>query len=418
MYPGRFFSAAILAGTAAILWGTSGAAFADFALNLPEPATPGARDIYAIHMLTTSVVAIFSLLVFAVVGYAVYRFRKSRGFQPDQNLHKGWIGSWAWIVIPALVLGVDLTIAGSAERVLENLWNVPKDRDMMEIKVTGHQWWWEYEYLDHDLRVESRFLDQATAGDLYLRDVDNRLVLPTHTRIRFLNTSADVNHAFWVSELGFKKDAIAGYITETWAVLDREGVFRGQCAELCGTWHARMPIVVEAVSAERFEAWVNEQKLRTAEALAEATADKVWTMDDLMEKGRNLYNKNCSACHQLDGKGLAPAFPPLVAGAPFSAPEEMARPLAERGFLKDGKITLGPLDKHMDIVINGIPATAMQSWGQLNDLEIAAMVTYERNAWGNNSGEVVQPADVARARPASAAADMSENIANPEDGQE
>lgn len=374
------------------------AARAELGYNLPEPASLGARDIYDIHHLTTTVVAVLLVIVAGVVGYSLYTHRKSRGFVADQTLHKGRFGRWSWVLIPVVVLGVDMTIAGKAEQVLESLWEVPKDKEMMEVKVTGHQWWWEYEYLDQDIRVESRYTPEDQSKDLYLREVDNRLVLPTHTRIRFLHTSADVNHAFWVPEIGFKKDAIAGYITETWTVLDREGVYRGQCAELCGTWHARMPIVVEAVSAERFGAWVEEQKLKMAAATAEASSDKVRSREELMEMGRNLYNKNCAACHQLDGKGLPPAFPPLIAGSAFSGGENMTKPLEERGFLKDGKIVLGPVEKHLDIVVNGIPGTSMQSWKQLNDLEIAAIVTYERNAFGNDSGEVVQPPDVGKAR--------------------
>ncbi len=382
------------------------AARAELGYNLPEPASLGARDIYDIHHLTTTVVAALLAIVVGVVGYSLYTHRKSRGFVADQTLHQGRFGRWSWVLIPVVVLGVDMTIAGKAEQVLESLWEVPKDKEMMEVKVTGHQWWWEYEYLDQDIRVESRYTPEEQSKELYLREVDNRLVLPTHTRIRFLHTSADVNHAFWVPEIGFKKDAIAGYITETWTVLDREGVYRGQCAELCGTWHARMPVVVEAVSAERFGAWVEEQKLKMAAATAEASSDRVRSMEELMEMGRNLYNKNCAACHQLDGKGLPPAFPPLIAGSAFSGGENMTKPLEERGFLKDGKIALGPVESHVDIVVNGIPGTSMQPWQQLNDLEIAAIVTYERNAFGNDSGEVIQPSDVGKARGAGAAASM------------
>ena len=389
---------AVRAAVGAMLLAGYTAARAELGYNLPEPASLGARDIYDIHHLTTTVVAVLLAIVVGVVGYSLYTHRKSRGFVADQTLHKGRFGRWSWVLIPVVVLGVDMTIAGKAEQVLESLWEVPKDKEMMEVKVTGHQWWWEYEYLDQDIRVESRYTPEEQSKDLYLREVDNRLVLPTHTRIRFLHTSADVNHAFWVPEIGFKKDAIAGYITETWTVLDKEGVYRGQCAELCGTWHARMPIVVEAVSAERFGAWVEEQKQKMAAATAEASSDKVRSKEELMEMGRNLYNKNCAACHQLDGKGLPPAFPPLIAGSAFSGGENMTKPLEERGFLKDGKIVLGPVEKHLDIVVNGIAGTSMQSWKQLNDLEIAAIVTYERNAFGNDSGEVIQPRDVGAAR--------------------
>ena len=394
-------------GRAAALWLASGlftSAFAEMRFNFPDPASAGARDIYDIHMLTMRITTVLLLIVYCIVCYSLFVHRKSRGAVPDQKFHLGTFGRWAWVMVPVLVLGVDLSIAGSAEKVLHSLWLVPKDKDMLEIKVVGHQWWWEFEYLDHKLTVESRALPPEKAGDLYLRDVDNRLVLPTNSKIRFLHTSADVNHAFWVPELGMKKDAIAGYVTETWAIIDREGVFRGQCAELCGTWHARMPIVVEAVSNDRFKTWLEEQHKVAAAAAAEASTDKVWAKEDLMERGRDAYNKNCAACHQLDGKGLPPAFPPIVAGAPFPAAPALTKPLEERGFLKDGKVVLGPLANHLDIILHGISGTAMQPWAQLNNLDIAAIATYERNAWGNATGDVVQPADVEKARAAQVSA--------------
>lgn len=382
----------------------AGFAHAEYGINFPDPVTPSARDIYHIHMRTMTIVTVLLVVVFAIVLYSLYAHRKSRGYIADQNFHKGWFGRWSWMLVPALVLGVDMMIASPAEEVLQRLWLVPKDKDMMDVKVTGHQWWWEYEYLDQDVKVESRFVPQEKAGDLYLREVDNPLVLPTNTKIRFLHTSADVNHSFWVPQLGFKKDAIAGYITETWATIEKEGIYRGQCAQLCGTWHARMPIVVQAVSPEKFNAWVAEQKTKMAAAEVEASSGKTWSKDDLMGKGQGLYNNNCAACHQLDGKGLPPAFPPLMAGGAFPAAENMSKPLEERGFLKDGKIILGPVPKHLDIVLNGIPGTAMQAWKQLNDLDLAAIVTYERNAFNNNTGDVVQPADVAKARSVNATA--------------
>lgn len=364
-----------LFGAAALLAG-SGEALAELGVNFPPPASAGAQEIYDIHMLTVTIATVLTIAVFAVVLFAILRFRKSRGYEADQNFHKTWFGRWSWIVVPAMVLGVDLTIASSAQRVLENIWVVPRDQNLMDVKVTGHQWWWEFEYLDHGIKVESRYTPQERAGDLYLREVDNRLVLPTDTRIRFLHTSVDVLHAFWVPELGFKKDAIPGYVTETWTELNREGVFRGQCAELCGTWHSHMPIVVESVSPARFEEWVQSQKVVMVAKAAEASADKTWTKDELMEKGQGLYNTSCGSCHQVNGQGLAPAFPAL----------------------KGSPIATGPLAAHLEIVLKGKPGTAMPAWAQLNDLEIAAIITYERNSWGNDSGDVVQPKDVKAAR--------------------
>jgi cytochrome c oxidase subunit 2 len=362
-----------------------GPAAAELGVNFPQPAAGVAQEIYDIHMLTTSIATVLLILIFGFVIYSLVHHRKSRGYVADQNFHESWFGHWSWVIVPVLVLGVDLTIANSAQKTLERVWEVPKGEDLMDVKVVGHQWWWEYEYLDHSVevdgqpkhvRIESRYTPQDKAGDLYLRAVDNPLVLPVGTKIRFLHTSADVNHAFWVPELAVKKDAIPGYVTETWVDLNREGTFRGQCAELCGTWHSRMPIVVESVSKEKFASWMDQQKQVMLASAAEANVDKTWSKDDLLAKGQDLYNSKCSACHQINGKGLPPAFPALAGS----------------------KIATGPIEGHLDIVLNGKAGTAMVPWNSLNDLELAAIITYERNAWGNDTGDVVQPRDVRASR--------------------
>jgi cytochrome c oxidase subunit 2 len=363
----------------------AGPAAAELGINFPQPAAGVAQEIYDIHMLTTTIAAVLLVLIFGFVIYSLVHHRKSRGYVADQHFHESWFGHWSWVIVPVLVLGVDLTIANSAQKTLERVWEVPKGEDLMDVKVVGHQWWWEYEYLDHSVevdgqpkhvRIESRYTPQDKAGDLYLRAVDNPLVLPVGTKIRFLHTSADVNHAFWVPELAVKKDAIPGYVTETWVDLNREGTFRGQCAELCGTWHSRMPIVVESVSKEKFASWMDQQKQVMLASAAEANVDKTWTKDDLLAKGQDLYNSKCSACHQINGKGLPPAFPALAGS----------------------KIATGPIQGHLDIVLNGKAGTAMVPWNSLNDLELAAIITYERNAWGNDTGDVVQPRDVRAGR--------------------
>jgi cytochrome c oxidase subunit II len=363
----------------------AGPAAAELGFNFPQPAAGVAQEIYNIHMLTMTIATVLLVLIFGFVIYSLVYHRKDRGYQADQHFHESWFGHWSWVVVPVLVLGVDLTIASSAQKTLERVWDVPKGEDLLDVKVVGHQWWWEYEYLDHSVevdgkpkvvRIESRYLPQDKAGDNYLRAVDNPLVLPVGGKIRFLHTSADVNHAFWVPELAVKKDAIPGYVTETWVDLNREGTFRGQCAELCGTWHSRMPIVVESVSKEKFAAWIAQQKQIMVASAAEANVDKTWTKEDLMEKGRDAFNSKCSACHQINGQGLPPAFPPLAGS----------------------KIATGPIAGHLDIVLNGKTGTAMVPWNSLNDLELAAIITYERNAWGNDTGDVVQPRDLHAAR--------------------
>lgn len=377
-------TAAALAATAlTTVW--TAPAFAEMRFNFPEPAAGVAQEIYDIHMLTTTIATVLLVIIFAVVGYSLYYHRKSRGYQADQHFHQTWFGHWSWVIVPVLVLGVDLTIASSAQRTLEKVWEVPKEADLLDVKVIGHQWWWEFQYLDHSVdvggepkvvKVESRYVPEDKSGDRYLREVDYPLVLPVGKKVRFLHTSADVNHAFWVPELAVKKDAIPGYVTETWVDLNREGRFSGQCAELCGTWHSRMPIEVDVVSPEKFDAWVDEQKQTMLAAAAEASMDKDWSMDELMEKGQSTYNTKCGACHQITGKGLPPAFPPLAGSA----------------------IATGPIQGHLDIVLNGKPGTAMVAWNTLTDLELASIITYERNAWGNDTGDLVQPRDIKAAR--------------------
>jgi len=363
----------------------AGSACAELGFNFPEPAAGVAQEIYDIHMLTSAIATVLLVIIFSVVGYSLYHHRKSRGYQADQHFHETWFGHWAWVIVPVLVLGVDLTIASSAQKTLEKVWEVPKEEDLLDVKVIGHQWWWEYEYLDHSVdidgqpktvKVESRYVPEDQAGDLYLREVDNALVLPVGRKVRFLHTSADVNHAFWVPELAVKKDAIPGYVTETWVDLNREGTFRGQCAELCGTWHSRMTIVVESVPQDKFDAWMEEQKKVMLAAAAEASMDKTWSKEELMEKGQANYNTKCASCHQITGKGLPPAFPALAGS----------------------KIAVGPIQAHLDIVLNGKQGTAMVAWNALSDLELASIITYERNAWGNDTGDVVQPRDIKAAR--------------------
>jgi len=377
----RLSAVSMLLGT--IAWG--GNAAADMALNFPEPAAGVAQEIYDIHMLTSAIATVLLVIIFSVVGYSLYFHRKSRGYQADQKFHETWFGRWSWVIVPVLVLGVDLTIASSAEKTLEKVWEIPKGEDLVDVKVTGHQWWWEFAYLDDTVEidgspktvtVESRFVPKDKAGDLYLREVDNHLVLPVGKKVRFLHTSADVNHAFWVPALAVKKDAIPGYVTETWVDLNREGTFRGQCAELCGTWHSRMPIVVDVVSQDKFAGWMDEQKKVMLAAAAEASMDKDWTKEELMEKGQANYNTKCAACHQITGKGLPPTFPALAGS----------------------KVTTGPIQEHFNVVLNGRKDTAMVSWAALTDLELASIVTYERNAWGNDTGDLVQPRDIKAAR--------------------
>ena len=349
--------------------------YAEYGLNLVEPASELTANVFDLHMLTTKMAFYITIVVTIFVVYTLVRFRRSSGAEADQNMHTNKFGVYSWLLVPVIVLGIDLSIAGPASSTLTQ---VEKHVDAeLTVKVTGSQWKWTYDYLDNGVRVVSN-LEQHEPDEVgYLRSVDNHFVLPVDTNIRFLHTATDVLHAWWVPAIAIKKDSIPGYIHETSTHITKEGTYYGQCAENCGKGHAFMPIVVDVVSKDEFTAWVAARTADANAAAAEASADKVWSKEDLMSRGEELYVKNCAACHQVAGTGLPPVFPAL----------------------KGSPIALGAVAEHVDMVLKGKAGTAMAAWGgQLNDLEVAAIVTYERNAWGNDTGDLVQPADVKSAR--------------------
>ncbi len=356
----------------------TGAVNADYALNLPEPVSPVTRDIYDLHMLTAYVATIIMIIITAVIIYALVKFRKSAGYEADQNYNMSFFGKFAWILVPIVVLGIDLSIAGKASKTFDLVEDTTKPD--LTLKVTGSQWKWTYDYMEDDVTLVSN-LDRSVPveSDLYLREVDEPVILPVGKRIRFLHTAADVLHAWWVPALAYKKDSIPGYINETWTIIEKEGVYRGQCAENCGTGHAYMPIVIHAVSEDKYASWISEKKAEKAKAAAEATSSKEWTLAEMMERGEKVYATNCAACHQAGGEGMPAAGFPALKGSVLATTDIKA---------------------HMDIVIHGSKKNpVMAAWGNmLNDLELASVITYERNAWGNNTGDVIQPADVKSAR--------------------
>ncbi|WML88436.1 cytochrome c oxidase subunit II [Thiothrix subterranea] len=355
----------------------SSMAHAAYEYNLTPPASTLTQEIFDLHMLTTIVGTIIMALVTGMIIYALINFRHAKGAVPDQEFHNGWFGRWAWVLVPVIVLSIDLTIASSASSTLSSVES--HDKADVTVKVIGSQWKWTYEYMDDDIKIVSNLKKLEPTDPLYLRDVDDPLVLPTGKRVRFLLTSSDVLHNWGIAEIVPKKINIPGYINETWTNITKEGTYRGQCYENCGTGHAFMPAVVRAVSPTEYEQWKVTRKAQQAQAAAEASADKVWAKAELMAKGEAVYTKNCLACHQANGQGLPGVFPAL-AGSKIA---NNSAALAE----------------HIAIVVKGKAGTAMAAWGpQLNDLDIAAVVTYERNAWGNTAGELVQPKDIKAAR--------------------
>jgi cytochrome c oxidase subunit 2 len=252
----------------------------------------------------------------------------------------------------------------------------------MVVEVRGYQWKWQYKYLDDDYNTafgffsnlatpEDQIRNRSEKTENYLIEVDEPLRIPANRKVRFLITSEDVIHAWWVPDFGIKRDAVPGFLNDLWTIVEQPGTYRGQCTELCGMDHGFMPIVVEVMEQEAFDSWY-EQRAHAAEVRSAALA-KNYTADELMREGEQVYGRFCACCHQPNGQGIEPAFPSLV-GSP---------------------VTTGPLADHLDVVINGRPGTSMNAFAsQLDAAEIAAVTHYERHAWGNNAGDVTQPRDV------------------------
>ncbi|MBT8448899.1 MAG: cytochrome c oxidase subunit II [Gammaproteobacteria bacterium] len=356
--------------------------------NMREGATEISQMAYDLHMLVIYVVTIIGILTFGVMFYSMWAHRRSNNPEPAKFSHSTSV-EVIWTAIPLIIL---VALAFPATKTLLLMEDTETDADMT-VLITGSQWKWHYKYLDGDQKDIEFFSVLATPRSQiedydgqsvgreenanYLLEVDNPLVIPVGKKVRFLMTSDDVIHSWWVPDFAVKKDTIPGFINEAWTEVPEPGTFRGQCTELCGKDHGFMPIVVEAKTESDFAAWVSGQKDAIAEAQRAAMADnsKVWTKDELMGIGEERYTAVCAACHQVTGAGMPPMFPAL-AGSPFT--------------------TTGPVEDHIDILLYGRAGTAMQAFGsQLTDAEIAAVVTYTRNAWGNDTGDIVQPADVA-----------------------
>lgn len=349
---------------------------ADYAYNLQTPASQVAQDVFDLHNLIMLVCLGIFVVVFGAMFYSLLKHRKSLGHKAA-NFHENTTVEIIWTVIPFVIL---VGMAYPAARVVIDMKDTTNPD--MTVKITGFQWKWSYDYLNDDISFYSnlstpreQIVGTAEKGEHYLLEVDEPMVVPVGKRVRLLITANDVIHSWWVPALSVKQDAIPGFIRDSWFKADRIGTYRGQCAELCGKDHGFMPIVVEVVSEEDYKAWVEKKK----GAATSATADNTRTFDaaELIARGETVYQANCAACHQADGKGLPGVFP-AISGA---------------------KIASGPIDAHINVILNGRPGTAMAAFaGQLSDADIAAVVTYQRNAWDNNTGDLAQPAKIAAAR--------------------
>ncbi|WP_462153647.1 cytochrome c oxidase subunit II [Pseudoalteromonas piscicida] len=351
---------------------------ANSAYNMRQGVTDISHQVYELHMTIFLICCVIGVIVFGIMFWALIKHRKSKGVVAAQ-FHESTKVEILWTAIPFLIL---IGMAIPATKTLIAMEDTSKAD--LTIKVTGSQWKWHYEYMGHDVEFYSllstskdEISDLKEKNENYLLEVDKHLVIPTDRKVRFLMTSDDVIHSWWVPDFAVKKDANPGFINEAWTKVNDEGIYRGQCAELCGKDHGFMPVVVEAVSPDKFDSWLNDAKAEKAKAEAEsqAVAQQTLSKEELMEVGEQTYMAYCAACHQPTGLGLPGVFPAM----------------------KGSKVVTGDIKAHIDILLLGRPGTAMQSFAkQLTIKQIAGVITYKRNSWGNDAGDVIQPSQIQR----------------------
>ena len=364
------------------------AAQADWAFNFQTPVTPLAEDTLHVHNQFFVIILALFFVTLGILIYSILNHRKSKGQQPATFTGPTNRLQWLLVISPFVLLFlIDYVVMGiPAYHAAVSMEDTRTGADMV-LKVTSSQWKWQYEYPAEGIKfvsalktTQDQINGKAPKDENYLLEVDNPVVLPVNKKVRILLMSSDVMHSWGVPAFGVKRATVPGFLRETWVKIDKPGAYRGQCAQICGKNHAFMPIVVEAVSEEKYQAWVAQKK--TEAAAVSASADKIWAREDLMKHGQEIYEKICIACHQAGGKGLPGAFPALAGSKLVNGPF-----LDMNGrLIKDG---------HLDRVMNGKPGTAMQAFkNTLSDTDIAAIVTYERNSFGNSMGDMVQPSQV------------------------
>ena len=354
------------------LAGSAAAESAARQLNMPQGVTEVSQVAYDIHMIMMWICTVIGVGVFGFMFYVMYAHRKSRGAVAE-NFHENLTVELLWTIVPTIIL---IVMAVPATTALMKVYDTQNPD--IDIKVTGYQWKWQYEYIGEDVKFMSELstpLDEvygrAPKGEHYLREVTQPLVIPVGKKVRFLITGNDVIHSWWVPDFGVKRDAVPGLFTSAWARTDKPGIYVGECTELCGMGHAFMPVVVEVKEEADYNEWLAGKKAEAAEYAQ--TIGKQWSAEELMVRGEEVYDRSCSGCHQPDGNGIPGVFPAL----------------------KGSPIALGPPEGHIGVLIHGVPGSSMQSFAdQLSEVDIAAVVHYERNAWGSGVGDVVQPVDV------------------------
>jgi len=353
----------------------AGSATADD-LNMREGVTEISKQVFDLHMDIFMICVYIGIGVFGVMFWSIIHHRRAAGYEPAQ-FHESTRVELAWTIIPTIIL---ILMAFPATKVLVAMYDTGGED--MTVEVRGYQWKWQYKYLDDDYNKTFSFFSNLSTplderegrtakGENYLLEVDKPLRIPTNRKVRFLITSEDVIHAWWVPDFGIKRDAVPGILNELWTVVEEPGIYRGQCTELCGKDHGFMPVVVEVVEEAEFDAWYAEEV--SNEATRQEALSKTFTHEELMVQGEAVYNSFCASCHQPNGQGIPPVFPSLVGS----------------------EITTGPRDDHIRLVSNGITGSAMQAFGkQLDAAQLGAVVHYERHSWGNDTDDITQPRDV------------------------
>ena len=363
----------MLTGVVAFI--ASGVAFAD-ELNMRVGVTDISRQVYDLHMTIFYICVAIGVVVFGVLFWSVFRHRKSLGVVPA-TFHESTKMELAWTIVPTLIL---IVMAIPATQVLVAMYDTGGED--MNIEVRGYQWKWQYKYLDEDYNnsfsffsnlatPRSQIVNRSEKTETYLLEVDEHLRIPINRKVRFLVTSEDVIHAWWVPDFGIKRDAVPGMLNELWAIVEEPGIYRGQCTELCGKDHGFMPIVVEAMPEAEFDAWYATKV--SSEVVRKESLTKTFSHDELMVQGEVIYGTYCSSCHMANGEGVPPVFPAIAGSA----------------------VAMGPRDDHLNLVINGVAGSAMQAFGkQLDAAQLASVVHYQRHAFGNDAGDISQPQDV------------------------
>jgi cytochrome c oxidase subunit 2 len=344
------------------------------ALNMTRGATDISNEVFELHMLIFWICVAIGVVVFGVMFYSMYAHTKKKN-PVAATFHENHKVEIAWTIIPFLIL---IAMAIPASKTLVKIYD--DEAGDLNIQVTGYQWKWQYNYLEDDVSFFSNLstdMDEINnlvpKGENYLQEVDEMVVIPVGKKVRFLITANDVIHSWWMPAFAIKQDAIPGFVNTAWTKVDKPGIYRGKCTELCGKNHGFMPIVVKVVEQSEYDEWVSGKR-QAAMKMAELTT-KDWTAEELVARGESVYAVNCVACHQTNGQGIPGIFPALAGS----------------------DIVLNDKERNIEILMEGVQGAAMNSFSYLSEVELAAVITYTRQSWGNENngdGEIVIPKDI------------------------